>query len=93
MLQLLGRVRPNDQCALPPVVVFSSSASRRDVDAAYHLGAHSYIRKPDDFEEFGDVVATVVRYRLVLNEAPSRFLGGYSAVSDHPNGASNRAPR
>jgi CheY-like chemotaxis protein len=56
-------------CAIP-VVVLTSSAEDRDIQAAYNLGANSYIVKPVDFSKFLDVVAQIDLYWCVLNEPP-----------------------
>lgn len=50
-----------DLCEIP-VVVFTSSASLRDVRAAYRHQASSYVRKPEDVDEFFKVVAGIERY-------------------------------
>lgn len=53
-----------------PVVVLSSSAEDKDIEAAYQLGANSYIVKPVDFAKFLDVAAQIELYWCVLNEPP-----------------------
>src|SRR6266513_728240 len=53
-----------------PVVVLSSSAEDKDIQAAYHLGANSYIVKPVDFAKFLDVAGQIELYWCALNEPP-----------------------
>lgn len=53
-----------------PVVVLTSSGEDRDIDAAYQLGANSYIVKPVDFEKFLEVAAQIELYWCVINHPP-----------------------
>ncbi len=53
-----------------PVVVLTSSAEDKDIQAAYELGANSYIVKPVDFSKFLDVAAQIELYWCALNEPP-----------------------
>ena len=39
-----------------PIVVFSSSYEKRDLEQARELGAHSYVVKPVDFGQFAEAV-------------------------------------
>lgn len=54
-----------------PVVVLTTSAEDSDIQAAYQLGANSYIIKPVDFGKFMDVAGQIELYWTVLN-APWR---------------------
>ena len=71
VLQVLRRVRLNDGAThLPPVVALTCSNEDQDINEAYRWGAHSFVRKPVDFEEFTRAVKQVVGYWLGLNEPP-----------------------
>jgi len=69
-LEVLRHLKAHPQFSTIPVVVLSSSTEDRDIQAAYHLGANSYIIKPVDFEKFMDVAAHIELYWTVLNVAP-----------------------
>jgi DNA-binding response OmpR family regulator len=69
-LEVLKRMRANDQTALLPVVILTSSTEERDLMNGYKLGANSYIRKPVDFVQFTEAVRQLKLYWLVLNEPP-----------------------
>ena len=45
-----------------PVVVLSSSSDPRDVLASYDLHANCYVRKPDDFHQFVEVIGSIERF-------------------------------
>lgn len=66
-LEVLRRLRANEQTRLLPVVVLTSSDEEKDIIESYKLGANSYVRKPVDFVEFADAVQQLGLYWLVLN--------------------------
>jgi two-component system, chemotaxis family, response regulator Rcp1 len=67
-LEVLAELKNDSEHMDIPVVIFSSSASKRDIRAAYCAHANSYIRKPEEMDEFFEVIAGVERYwaRTVL---------------------------
>jgi len=69
-LEVLRRVRENEQTRRLPVVVMTSSNEDRDVNAAYELGVNSFINKPIEFEAFAEVTAKLGLYWLVVNRPP-----------------------
>lgn len=71
-LEVLRRLRANEQTRLLPVVILTTSNEDQDRIAGYGLGANSFVRKPVDFAQFIDAVRTLGLYWLILNEPPSR---------------------
>ncbi|MBK9085288.1 MAG: response regulator [Sterolibacteriaceae bacterium] len=67
-LEVLRRIRAENQTRLLPVVILTTSKEQRDIYEAYSLGANSYIRKPVDFEKFIHAVGQLALYWLSLNE-------------------------
>jgi len=67
-LEVLRRLRGNDQTKLLPIVILTSSKEEQDIVAGYSLGANSYIRKPVDFSQFTEAIRQLGLYWLVLNE-------------------------
>lgn len=67
-LDVLRRLREDEETKLLPVVVLTSSDDERDIVESYRLGANSYVRKPVDFEEFVAAVSQLGLYWLILNE-------------------------
>jgi CheY-like chemotaxis protein len=52
------------------VVVLTSSDQMRDVNAAYQLGANSFLVKPMDFERFIEMTQAINGYWLWMSKAP-----------------------
>jgi two-component system response regulator len=71
-LEVLERIRADEQTKLLPVVLLTSSKEEQDLINAYNLGANSYIRKPVDFAQFTEAIRLLGLYWLVLNEPPPR---------------------
>lgn len=67
-LDVLQRIRDNEQTQLLPVVVLTSSSEERDIIESYSLGANSYVRKPVDFDQFNNAVAQLGLYWVLINE-------------------------
>lgn len=72
-LEVLRRLRANEQTRFLPVVVLTSSREQQDMVQSYSLGANSYVHKPVDFEEFVRAVEQLELYWLTLNEVPSNL--------------------
>ena len=42
-----------------PVIMYSTSSAKRDIDMAYNLGARLFMTKPEDFRELTAVLGTI----------------------------------
>jgi CheY-like chemotaxis protein len=74
-LEVLKRIRVNEQTRRIPVVVLTASEDQTQVEASYALGANSYIHKPTDPGEFSEMILQVAMYWLLLNRTmPERML-------------------
>ncbi|KAF0111976.1 MAG: rcp3 [Chloroflexi bacterium] len=71
-LEVLRQLKTHVMYRVIPVVVLTSSQEDRDINAAYELGANSYIVKPVDFDRFSEIVALIDTYWSALNYAPAR---------------------
>lgn len=69
--EVLAWIRGHQGLNRLPVVVFTSSAEKRDVDLAYELGANSYLVKPTGFDALVETLQSLWLYWLVLNQMPT----------------------
>jgi CheY-like chemotaxis protein len=54
-----------------PVVIFSTSASNRDIEDCYRLGANSYLTKPVSYTELEEKMRVTMQYWLGASELPA----------------------
>jgi hypothetical protein len=66
-LDVLRQLKSHSVYRTIPVVMLTTSAVGRDVDAAYRHGANSYIVKPVDFDKFVAIAEQIQLYWAVLN--------------------------
>jgi len=69
-LEVVRQLKSHPVLRVIPVVMLTTSAVGKDVEAAYLNGANSYIVKPVDFEKFSEVAAQIEMYWTVLNRLP-----------------------
>jgi len=71
-LEVLEKVKTDEQTKNIPVVVLTTSREERDMIKSYQLGVNSYIVKPVDYNKFVDAVAEIGLYWLLMNEIPDQ---------------------
>src|SRR5262249_62197048 len=69
-LEVLQRVKADENLKMIPVVVLTSSPEERDMVASYKLGVNAYVVKPVDFHEFVNAVKELGIFWAVINEPP-----------------------
>jgi len=67
-IEVLRRLKADPDTHRIPVVMLTSSAEDRDLQACYELGANSYIVKPVEIERFFTAIQEIGLYWLVLNQ-------------------------
>jgi len=74
-LEVLKRIRETEVTKRLPVVVLTASDDESQIEAAYKLGANSFIQKPTDPSEFSEMILQTAMYWLLLNRTtPERML-------------------
>jgi CheY-like chemotaxis protein len=68
---VLREIRSDERLRWIPVVVISSSQSDADINAAYRLGANSFVPKRYGQHQPGEYMVDIARYWLNLNQ-PAR---------------------
>ncbi len=61
-IEVLKRIKEDENTKFIPVVVLTSSAQDRDIIESYRLGVNSYLVKPVEFGKFMDVVSQLGLY-------------------------------
>jgi CheY-like chemotaxis protein len=69
-IQLLQWMRLQGEIKRIPVVVLTNDSKPDTVNAAYDLGANSYLVKPGNSADIARMVETIQRYWIKLNEPP-----------------------
>ncbi len=68
--EVLAEMKADDELKRTPVVIFTSSSAREDVDAAYEQHANCYITKPADLDELVAVVRAIEGFWLTVVRLP-----------------------
>jgi len=66
-LEVLKKIRENPITRYIPVVLLTTSDERTDVIEGYKLGSNSYIKKPESYDVFENVVGNLTQYWLNFN--------------------------
>lgn len=69
-IEVLKRIKADDQRRIIPVVILTSSKEERDIIESYNLGVNAYVVKPVEFEKFVSAVANLGLFWLILNQPP-----------------------
>src|ERR1700751_2365535 len=69
-LEVLQKIRSDDNLKMIPVVVLTSSREERDMVASYKLGVNAYVVKPVDFHEFVNAIRELGVFWAIINEPP-----------------------
>ncbi len=68
-LDVLKAMRGDPRTQAVPVVMFSSSSEKAELDSCYEAGANSVVRKSPDFEELRRKLHRVYDFWMTVNEA------------------------
>jgi CheY-like chemotaxis protein len=66
-LDVLAEIRKNESTNSVPVVMLTSSDDMYDIATSYRLGANSYIRKTENYEDFMEHIRLTGLYWIVVN--------------------------
>lgn len=68
--QVLEEIRRNKATEFVPVVMLSSSDEDEDVNRSYRLGANSFVRKVEDYDQYKTNLFELSRYWLSVHGSP-----------------------
>ncbi len=69
-LEVLQRIRSEEEFKRLPVVILSSSREESDLARSWDLGVNAYVVKPVDIDQFFSAVKTLGTFWAVINQAP-----------------------
>ncbi|WP_061245053.1 response regulator [Leptospira noguchii] len=72
-IEVLKRVRNEENTKMLPVVILTSSAEEKDIIESYKLGVNSYVVKPFEFDKFGEVAGEIGFYWVLINQSVGRI--------------------
>lgn len=58
--ECLQEIRQHSRLKEIPVIIYSTSSSKKDIDDTYELGANLYITKPNSFSELKKAVTKII---------------------------------
>lgn len=86
--QVLKWIRGQPEMAALPVIICSSSAEAKDVNACYALGANGYIVKPSSPRELAEVARHLKKYWLDM-EGPPANCTEWQSINVGPQSSAN----
>jgi CheY-like chemotaxis protein len=70
--EVLREIKEDSNLKSIPVVILTTSTAEKDILRAYELHANAYITKPLDFDQFINVVGSIVNFWLEIVRLPSK---------------------
>jgi CheY-like chemotaxis protein len=70
--EVLRKIKEDSNLKNIPVVVLTTSNAEKDILGAYNLHANAYVTKPLDFDQFINVVGSIVNFWLEIVQLPSK---------------------
>jgi CheY-like chemotaxis protein len=68
---VLAEVRADAGLRRLPIVVFTTSQARHDIQRSYELGANCYVSKPGNLQDFVSAVRTIEQFWLNFAHLPN----------------------
>ena len=70
--EVLREIKEDSNLKNIPVVVLTTSNAEKDILRAYELHANAYVTKPLDFDQFINVVGSIVNFWLEIVQLPTK---------------------
>ena len=68
--EILNKIKHDIELQSIPIIIFSSSDRTQDVNYAYNHYANSYIKKPEDFDGYTNIIRGIYDFWFGLAELP-----------------------
>ena len=70
--EVLREIKEDNNLKNIPVIILTSSIAEKDILRAYELNANAYVTKPLDFNQFINVVGSIVNFWLEIIQLPTK---------------------
>jgi CheY-like chemotaxis protein len=70
-IQCLSEIRADKKLKTLPVVIFSTSKNKNDIDLCFTLGAHLFYSKPNDIDSYRDLIQSILEIDWNTFKRPS----------------------
>jgi CheY-like chemotaxis protein len=71
-IEVLKYIKEHERYKKIPVVMLTTSSSKRDIQASYENYVNSYITKPLDVSDFMNAITTIEKFWLKTNQLPPK---------------------
>lgn len=69
---VLGVIKEDEELKKIPVIMLTTSSSKRDIDRSYEKGANCYITKPVDMDDFLNTISSIENFWISVVQLPTR---------------------
>ena len=69
--EILKNIKNNDKYKMIPVIIFTTSEDKSEIEETYKLHANSYVTKTFDINELYNKIKLIGEYWLKINELPN----------------------
>ena len=66
--ECLTEIKANEVHANTPIIIYTTSLNPVDIEETYTQGASFFLRKPNSFEELKDILAVLLRRKVLARE-------------------------
>lgn len=67
--EVLEKIKSNIELKNIPVIILSGSEAESDMNTSYNLHANTYVVKPDNFNDYKEIVTSIENYWIVKPES------------------------
>ncbi|HEU0135706.1 MAG TPA: response regulator [Flavobacterium sp.] len=60
--ECLAEIRSNPELKGLPVIIYSTSSNKKDIDETFTMGANLYVVKPGSFKKLRETLSKILRY-------------------------------
>ena len=69
---VLGVIKNDDELKKIPVIMLTTSSSKRDIYMSYEKGVNCYITKPVDMDDFLHTISSIENFWISVVQLPTR---------------------